>query len=108
MDAPDTVTEASQLLEAEGYDHSVFIRDGVLHFSGHDEPCPIERAVIERTFRFEGDSDPGDEMVVFGVVDSGTGMRGVLASAFGSSADPDVLEQLTAMASGSGAARPDA
>ena len=40
---------------------------------------------------------PGDEMVVFGLRDPETGRRGVLASAFGLAADPELLEHLTGL-----------
>ena len=69
MDAPDTVTEATRLLESEGYTATITLIDGgVLRFSDVDTPCGLEEAVVERMYRFEGDSDPGDEMVVFGLL----------------------------------------
>jgi hypothetical protein len=100
MDAPDTVTEATRLLEADGYDATVTILDGGrLRFSGVDAVCELDEAVVERMYRFEGDSDPGDEMVVFGLLFPGRGVRGTLVSAFGLAADPDVLSHLTYIAS---------
>lgn len=45
-----------------------------------------------------GPSDPGDEMVVFGLLDPISGRRGVLASGFGPAADPDLLDHLTGLA----------
>ena len=100
MDAPDTVTEATRMLEAEGYDATVtLLDDGRLRFSEGDAVCELDEAVVERMYRFEGDSDPGDEMVVFGVLYPRADVRGTLVSAFGLAADPDVLRHLTYIAS---------
>jgi hypothetical protein len=99
MDAPDTVTEATRLLEAEGYTSTITILDGgALRFSGVEPTCGIDEAVVERMYRFEGDSDPGDEMVVFGVYFPGGDVRGTLVSAFGPAADPEVLQHLSYLA----------
>ncbi len=98
---PDTVTEALTQLGAEGYTADYQLRDGLLRASaaGTDvRPCPVTDAVVERMYRFEGPSDPGDEMVVFGILDPRTQVRGSLVSAFGSAADPEMLDQLTYLA----------
>ena len=97
MDTPDTVTEAVRLLREEGYVADVALIDGHLRWGEQGPLCPIEVAAVDRLYRFEGESDPGDEMVVFAVRDPGSGALGVLASAFGSAADPEVLEQLVGL-----------
>ena len=100
MEAPDTVTEATRMLESEGYTATVTLIDGgVLRFSDVDTPCGLEEAVVERMYRFEGDSDPGDEMVVFGLRFPARDARGTLVSAFGLAADPEVMQHLTYIAS---------
>lgn len=99
MDAPETVVDALNLLRSEGYDTEYRLADGHLACDDPDAACAVGDAVVERLFRFEGPSDPGDEMVVFGLRDPATGRRGVLASAFGPAADPDVLDHLVGLAS---------
>jgi hypothetical protein len=98
MEAPETVVDAMRLLRSEGYDLEYQLVDGALQCD-LDHPCAVGDAVVERLFRFEGPSDPGDEMIVFGLWDPIAERRGVLASAFGSAADPDVLEHLVGLAS---------
>ena len=71
----------------------------MLRFSDVDTPCGLEEAVVERMYRFEGDSDPGDEMVVFGLLFPARDVRGTLVSAFGLAADPEVMQHLTYIAS---------
>lgn len=99
MDAPDTVVEALRLLRDEGYDTEYQLIDGHLRCDVDDRLCPAADAVVERLFRFEGASDPGDEMVVFGLRDPASGRRGVLASGFGPAADPELLDHIVGLAS---------
>lgn len=93
MYSPDTVTEALVYLRGEGYTAEFSLADGHLTCGGTIQ-CSVAEADVQQLFRFEGDSDPGDEMVVFALVDPATGTKGVLASAFGSAADPDLLDHL--------------
>jgi hypothetical protein len=93
-DAPDTVTDALAVLASRGYTAEVQLIGGSLRWREGDATCRPEEAVVEVLYRFEGDSDPGDEMVVLGVLDPGTGLRGALASAYGPAADPDMLDHI--------------
>jgi hypothetical protein len=93
-DAPATVTEAIELLRGLGYTADFELVDGALRTDGGNSPCAVDLATVEHLFRFEGASDPGDEMVVFGVLDPQTGTRGTLAAAFGPAADPELAGHL--------------
>lgn len=97
MDAPDTVTEAVRHLKDEGYETEVALVGSELRWGRKGPSSAIDVAEVERLYRFEGPSDPGDEMIVFGLCDPASGTRGVLASAFGPSADPEVLDQLVGL-----------
>ena len=99
MEVPDTVTQAIAFLKNEGYEADFNFVDGALCNHDSSVRCDPNEVVVERLFRFEGDSDPGDEMIVFGVVDPTTGVRGVVASAYGPAADPEVLDHLIGIAS---------
>ncbi len=97
MNDPETVVDALRLLREDGYDVEFQLVDGHLRCNVDDRACPASDVVVERLFRFEGPSDPGDEMVVFGLRDPETGRRGVLASAFGLAADPELIEHLNGL-----------
>ena len=99
MDDPETVVDALRLLRADGYELEFQLVDGHLRCDAEDGGCPASDVEVERLYRFEGPSDPGDEMVVFGLRDPISGRRGVLASAFGSAADPELLDHLSGMSS---------
>jgi len=95
---PDTVTDAVARLRSEGYTVDYELVDGRLS-AGDDCPlCAIESAVVERLYRFEGDSDPGDEMIVFGLYDPVNDRRGTLADGYGPAADPDRADHLRGLA----------
>ena len=56
----------------------------------------LESAAVDYRFRFEGESDPGDEAIVLGITCAGR-HRGVLVSGFGPSADPAHVAVLLAL-----------
>lgn len=89
------MTEALEVLRDAGYTVDYQLVDGALHAGGGNAPCPIDQAVVERFFRFEGPSDPGDLMIVFALRDPNTGVRGALAAAYGPTADPELYEHLS-------------
>src|SRR5687768_3643005 len=92
--SPDTVTDAVALLRANGYTADYDLVDGQLRASDGCPTCAVEAVTVEQLYRFKGDSDPGDEMVVFGLYDPASGTRGTLAAAFGPSADPELARHL--------------
>ena len=84
---PETVTEAVQYLAARGYTDSFALAAEGLSGPGEEQLHDLADAVVDYQFRFEGDSDPGDEAIVLGV-SCACSQRGVLVSAFGPNADP--------------------
>ena len=96
-DAPDTVTEAVNLLTAEGFTANFSVRDGQLECGACGVLQDPKLATIERIFRFEGASDPDDEAIVLGVTCPDCDLRGIVVAAYGPSADPDEVAVITAM-----------
>jgi len=100
MEAPDTVTEAVEFLTREGYvDDLRLCADGIVA-AGRDAPHPTSTAIVDFTFRFEGDSDPGDEAIVLGVQCTEWNRKGVIVSAYGPDADPAEAALLVALTRG--------
>ena len=87
-DAPDTVTAAVRLLESEGYAANFSLHGDDVHCGVCGARHPAAGAVIERVFRFEGETDPADEAIVLGLRCPACGAQGVLVSAFGPDAEP--------------------
>jgi len=95
--SPATVTDALEMLRGLGYTADFALIDGVLQSDRGDAACAVDQVVVEHLYRFEGPSDPGDEMIVFAVRDPTTGTAGTLAAAFGSGADPELHHHLTGL-----------
>jgi hypothetical protein len=94
-DAPETVLEAVQLLEREGYNTAIKVSaDGSIQCGACGRTHQIASALVDRVYRFEGASDPDDEAIVLGVRCPHCGAKATLVSAFGPNAEPAVLQQL--------------
>ena len=96
--APDTVTEAVQLLLADGYTGEIEILRGKVCCSTCATAHPFDRLVADHVYRFEGASDPGDEAIVIGVTCPACGAKGVLVSAYGPDADPEEMDGIRMVA----------
>jgi DNA-binding transcriptional ArsR family regulator len=94
--SPPTVTATLQSLYRAGYTADFELVDGGLRVDG-GSVCTIDEAVVEHFYRFEGPSDPGDQMIVFALLDPNSGVRGTLAAAYGPTADPVLYEHLTVL-----------
>jgi hypothetical protein len=96
MFAYDTVAEAINGLKQRGYTIDFNLEADCI--SCPKTPLSLTPAEFEITevYRFEGDSDPADEAIVYGI-ESRHGQRGVLVNGFGISADSvgeEMIEKL--------------
>jgi hypothetical protein len=96
MFAYDTVTEAVNGLKQRGY--TIDFNLEADQISCKETPLALRAAEFEITevYRFEGDSDPGDEAIVY-AIESKNGQKGVLVNGFGISADEvgeEMIEKL--------------
>ena len=92
MQTAASVTEAIRLLEADGYRSDFSLADGSVHCGACGRAHPPVQLVVRHTFRFEGDTDPGDEAIVLGVECPACGVRGIIVSAFGPEASAEFVE----------------
>jgi hypothetical protein len=100
---PDTVTDALDILAAEGFTGDFRVVDGKVLCGTCVQHQPADSVVVERFYRFEGMSNPDDESIVFGLRCPECGARGTLVSAFGPTADPEVMDAVVILhRSGSG------
>ena len=86
----DTVTEAISELAKRGYvtDFELMTEKECLVCHQSSLCLTPEEFVIDEFHRFEGDSDPGDEMIVYAISSTIHGMKGIVVNAFGIYADP--------------------
>lgn len=100
MRSYDTVTEALHDLKAQGYTLDFNLAFDKLICSGKDIcllPADFE---ITAMYRFEGDTNPDDEDVIYTVESKDGNLKGTITSAYGLYADPlstEMIQKLTTL-----------
>lgn len=84
MFAYDTVSEAITGLKKRGYTVDFNLSENCLIC--HGDKFDIDDFEITEMYRFEGNSDPSDEAVVY-AIESKNGRKGVLVNGYGISAE---------------------
>ena len=79
-----TVVEAINDLVFRGYSAQLFHPN-----TPHQFLNPLD-FTIDEVYRFEGETDPADESVVYAISSAKHHIKGVLVNGYGSSSDPDV------------------
>ena len=95
----NTVTEAVEGLEGRGY-----TKDFNVHPERECQICQKtginsspDEFEIDEIYRFEGMTDPGDEMIIYALSSKKYGLKGILVNAYGmyeDSATSTVVQQL--------------
>jgi hypothetical protein len=80
----ETVSEAINGLKKRGYSLDFNLKENYI-ICQEDKFNPEDFEIVE-VYRFEGDSDPADEAVVY-AIESKNGRKGVLVNGYGISAD---------------------
>ncbi len=78
----DTVTEAVSGLKQRGYNIDFNIEENKLVCKTTPLELRPDEFEITEVYRFEGDSDPADEAIVYGI-QSKHGQKGILVNGFG-------------------------
>lgn len=94
--AMETLSQAMARLEQAGYTEDVWAgEDGLLHCSGCGSTCDPAEVAIDHLVRFEGDSNPDDEAVLF-ALDCGE-HKSLYPVAFGPNTPPDDVTAVAAL-----------
>lgn len=86
MFAYDTLSEAVSGLQARGYSIDFNLDYDYIHCKAMDLALKPNEFEITEVYRFEGNSDPADESVIY-AIESKHGQKGVLVNGFGISSD---------------------
>jgi hypothetical protein len=95
----ETVSEAVNDLIKRGYTTDFEIlaeKDCLVNHKTSAQLSPDDFE-IDETYRFEGNTDPGDEMIVFAISSKKNDMKGIVVNAFGiysDSATSKIVERL--------------
>ena len=88
MENYDTVSTALNSLKARGYTKDFNIAFDKLICHETSESLDPHEFEITEVYRFEGESNPSDEAVVYAVESKDANMKGVIVNAYGLYADP--------------------
>ena len=90
----DTVSMAMEELRKQGFTTDFNIEGN--HLVCSDGKFDADNFEVVDVYRYEGDSDPGDEAAVY-AIESSSGLKGILVTGYGASADvasAEILEKL--------------
>ena len=87
MENYDTVVAALQGLKAKGYNLDFNIGSENIHCKEHNIFLHPGEFEITAAYRFEGDTNPSDEDIVYAVESKDGKLKGTITSAFGMYAD---------------------
>ncbi|MBX7262288.1 MAG: hypothetical protein K1X26_11585 [Chitinophagales bacterium] len=99
MRSYETVSEALNNLVKRGYTHdfNVHTEKECLVCNTSLTQLSVDDFEIDETYRFEGDTDPGDEMILFAISSTKHKIKGTLLNAYGmysDSATTKIIEKL--------------
>jgi hypothetical protein len=94
MESYDTVVEALNGLKEKGYTINFNLAFDRIICSGNKNILNPDEFEITEVYRFEGDSNPDDEDVVYAIESKKGNIKGVLTGAFGMYADAASTEML--------------
>ena len=86
MHTYDTVSQAVKGLKERGYSIDFNMEEDCIRCHVTSLKLKPDEFEIAEVHRYEGDSDPGDEAVVY-AIESKHGQKGILVNGFGVSAD---------------------
>jgi len=94
MNTFDTLSDAMSWLKQQGYDLDFNTMREVVTQPGTTVPISPEEFFIEHVFRFEGDSDPGDEAILYGISAPRFGIKGIFVDGYGVSSDSTMHDMI--------------
>jgi hypothetical protein len=88
MESYDTLSEAITALRAQGYTEDFNLQQNYLVCRNGEYSLSPDEFHIEKTFRFEGATNPDDESILYAISSSKHDLKGVLVNAYGIYSEP--------------------
>ncbi|MFD1631509.1 phosphoribosylpyrophosphate synthetase [Pseudopedobacter beijingensis] len=92
-----TLSEVLNKLKNEGYTVDFNLSENCLVCAGNSLKINPDEFVVDRHFRFEGNTDPGDEAIVYAISSAKNNIKGVLVNAYGIYSDDMTDEMVKAL-----------
>ena len=94
----NTLTETMEALREEGYTEDFNLKENYIESQSGNFQILHHEFEIDKFFRFEGDTDPADESILYAISSAKYNLKGVLVNAFGIYSDPvadELMKKLT-------------
>lgn len=92
-----TLSEVLNKLKNSGYTQDFNLSDNCLICQGNTLQIRPDEFVVDKHYRFEGQSDPGDEAIVYAISSAKHNIKGVLVNGYGISGDAMTNELVNAL-----------
>lgn len=92
-----TLSEVTNLLNERGYTKNLNLEMTHLICEGTEIKLFPGEFTVEKHYRFEGPSDPGDEAIVFAISSTKHHLKGILINGYGVSSDSISDEMIDAL-----------
>ena len=83
MSEMTTLSEILNKLRKEGYTHDFNLKDDCIECHGSLLQVFPHEFVVDRIFRFEGQTDPSDEAIVYAISSDKHSLKGTLVNGYG-------------------------
>lgn len=84
----NTLTETMEALRQEGYTADFNLKENCLECGDGKFQIMHHEFEIDKFFRFEGETDPADESILYAISSHKYNLKGVFVNAFGIYSDP--------------------
>ena len=89
----DTITEIINKYRTNGYVIDFNLKENCIVCNGNSK-YDAEQLEIVNVYRYEGDTDPADETVVYAIESKSGLIKGILVNGYGTSSDSQVSKTL--------------
>lgn len=92
MDGYTTLSQAMEELRKQGYTEDLNLQPDCLVCRGRNLTLSAEDFKVDQVFRFEGESDPSDESILYAISSDRFGLKGLLVNGYGIYSEPVAAE----------------
>lgn len=97
MNTMTSLSEITNLLQERGYTIDFNLKENCLECGGNLFKIFPGEFIVDKHYRFEGLSDPGDEAIVYAISSPKYNLKGVLVNGYGISSDSITDEMIKAL-----------
>jgi len=92
MESYTTLVDAINGLKAQGYTEDFNLQENYIDCTNSKHQLSPEDFKVDKVFRFEGNSDPEDQSVLYAISSEKYNLKGVLVNAYGIYSDNEASE----------------